>query len=82
MLKSNFLNSNYLLMAVAVILGSVMTAVPYMNNELITGMHFEATMMSSVTAIASFALALMIAYVSWNKEALALKAEIKASKNK
>lgn len=68
-------------MAVAVILGSVMTAVPYMNNELITGMYFEATMMSSVTAIASFTLALMIAYVSWNKEALALKAAVKASKH-
>jgi len=82
MLKSNFLNSNYLLMAVAVILGSVMTAVPYMNNEIITGMYFEATMVSAITAIGAFSLALMIAYVSWNKEALALKAEIKASKHK
>lgn len=82
MFKSNFLNSNYLLMAVAVILGSVMTAVPYMNNEIITGMYFEATMVSAITAIGAFSLALMIAYVSWNKEDLALKAAIKASKQK
>jgi hypothetical protein len=80
MLKSNFLNSNYLLMAVAVILGSIMTAVPYINNEIVTGMYFEVTIVSALTAFASFSLALMIAYVSWNKEALELKAALKAVK--
>lgn len=80
MLKSNFLNSNYLLMAFAVILGSVMTAVPYVNSELIEGMYFESIIFSTVVGLASFLLALVIAYVSWNKEALALKAALKSAK--
>lgn len=80
MLKSNFLNSNYLLMALAVILGTVMTAVPYFNSELIEGMYFESIMFSTVIGLASFSLALAIAYISWNKEALALKAALKATK--
>lgn len=80
MLKSNFLNSNYLLMAVAVILGAIMSAVPYMNDVAVSGYGLEMTVAASVTAFASFSLALVIAYVSWNKEALELKASLKRVK--
>jgi len=63
-------------MAVAVILGAIMSAVPYMNDVAVSGYGLEMT----VTAFASFSLALVIAYVSWNKEALELKAALKAVK--
>lgn len=80
MLQSNYLNSNYLLMAVAVILGSIMSGVPYMNEVALSSYGLEMTIFASVTAFASFSLALVIAYVSWNKEALELKAALKAVK--
>lgn len=83
MLRTTFLNSNYSLMVVAVIFGSLMAVFPYVHSNItaftsfFSSVSFEVNFIASVSAIASFSLALLIAYVSWNKNALAFKASLK-----